>query len=88
MANHSLRYGSRSAGSHRRVPPAGTVRARVVRGILAAALPLGGGLAALALAQPGHGAAHHAQVTAHRQGRGHAHRAGYILTAKPKPWIY
>ena len=46
MANHSLRYGSRSAGSHRRAPSTGTVRVRVVRGILAAALVLGGGIAA------------------------------------------
>lgn len=88
MANHSLRYGSRSAGSHRRAPLTGTVRVRVVRGILAAALALGGGIAATVLAQPGHSGAHPAQMTAHQQARGHAHRAGYVLTSKPKPWIY
>jgi hypothetical protein len=88
MANHSLRYGSRSAGNHRRAPSTGTVRVRVLRGILAAALALGGGLAATFLAQSGHSAARPAQTTAHQQTRNHAHRAGYILTAKPKPWIY
>jgi hypothetical protein len=88
MANHSLRHGSRTAGSHRRAPSTGTVRIRVVRGIAAAALALGGGIAATVLAQPGHSSAHPTQTTAHQQARGHAHRAGYILTAKPKPWIY
>ena len=88
MANHSLRYGSRSAGSHRRAPSTGTVRVRVVRGILAAALVLGGGIAALVLAQPGHSAGHPAQVTAHQQGRSHDHRAQFTLTSKPKPFMY
>lgn len=88
MANHSLRYGSRSAGSHRRAALTGTVRVRLVRGILAVALALGGGLAATFLTQSGHSGARPAQMTAHQQTRNHTHRAGYILTAKPKPWIY
>jgi hypothetical protein len=88
MANHSLRYGSKAAGSHRRAPSAGTVRVRVVRGILAAALVLGGGTAALVLAQPGHSAGHPAQVTAHQQGRGHDHRSTFTLTSTSRPWMY
>src|SRR6202012_1547712 len=76
MANHSLRYGSRSAGSHRRARSAGTVRVRAVSGILAAALALGGGIAATVLAQPGHSGAHPAHVTA-RQTHSHQHRGGY-----------
>lgn len=87
MANHSLRYGSRSAGSHRRAPSTGTVRVRVVRGILAAAIALGGGIAATVLAQPGHSGAHPAQVTA-RQSHNHGHRAHFTLTSKPKPFMY
>ena len=88
MANHSLRYGSKAAGSHRRAPSTATVRVRVVRGILAAALVLGGGLAAFVLAQPGHSAGHPAQVTAHQQGRSHDHRTHITLTSKPKPFMY
>ncbi len=88
MANHSLRYGSRSAGNHRRARSTGTVRARVVGGILAAALTLGGGIAALVVAQPGHSGARQAQVTAHQQTRSHPHKAGIKLTSAPRPWIY
>lgn len=88
MANHSLKYGSKAAGSHRRAPSTGTVRVRVVRGILAAALVLGGGVAASVLAQPGHSAGHPAQVTAHQQGRSHDHRAQFTLTATSKPFMY
>lgn len=87
MANHSLRYGSRSAGSHRRAPSTGTVRVRVVRGILAAAIAVGGGIAATVLAQPGHSGAHPAHVTA-RQTHNHGHRAHFTLTSKPKPFMY
>lgn len=88
MANHSLRYGSRSAGSHRRAPSAGTVRVRVVRGIVAAAIALGGGIAATVLAQPGPSGAHPAQVTAHQQARSHPHRTHVTLTSVPRPWMY
>ena len=88
MANHSLRYGSRSAGSHRRAQSTGTVRVRVVGGILTAVLALGGGIAALVVAQPGHTGGHPAQVTAHQQTRSHPHKAGIKLTSAPRPWIY
>lgn len=88
MANHSLRYGSRSAGSHRRARSTRTVRVRVVGGILTAALALGGGIAAFVVAQPGHSNARQAQVTAHQQTRSHPHKAGIRLTSVPRPWIY
>lgn len=88
MANHSLRYGSRSAGSHRRARSTGTVRVRAVGGILAAALALGGGIAATVLAQPGHNSARPVHVTARQQAHSHPHRAGYTLTSAPRPWIY
>ena len=87
MANHSLRYGSKSAGSHRRAPSTGTVRVRVVGGILAAALALGGGLAAKVLVQPGHAGAHPAQATVHQPSRSHAHHARVSLTSVSRPWI-
>lgn len=88
MANHSLRYGSRAAGSHRRAPSTGTVRVRAMGGILAAVLALGGGVAGFVLAQPGHSPAHPAQMTAHQQPRSHQHRANIKLTSVPRPWMY
>lgn len=88
MANHSLRYGSRPAGSHRRARSAGTVRVRAVGGILAAALTLGGGIAAVVAAQPGHTGPRQAHMTARQHTRSHPHKAGFTLTSAPRPWIY
>ena len=88
MANHSLRYGSRPAGSHRRARSTETVRVRVVGGILAAVMAVGGGIAAVVVAQPGHSNARQVQVTARQHTRSHPHRAGFQLTSAPRPWIY
>lgn len=83
MESHrSLRHivmprGAHSGGSHR-VLPVGTVRTRMVRGILVLALALAGlGITALALP------AHHGVIPAR------AHPAGSAMMISPfRPWIY
>jgi len=58
-----------------------------VGGFLAAALALGGGLAAKALVHAGHSGARPTQVAAHQPAGGHAHHTHISLTSAPHPWI-